>query len=124
MNLMMMMMMMMMMMICYCCVCVMLLTGFSEERSLTETLRTTMLAYNEILVRTRTEVTRREESTMLREQQDREYRESAEAGDNDLLLLYHLYLYDNKTVVVINLSCRSWSRNSCYPNLTTLTTLT
>ena len=60
---------------------VILFTGFSEGRSLTETLRTTMLAYNEILVRTRTEVTRREESTMLREQQDREYRESAEAGD-------------------------------------------
>lgn len=78
-----------------------LFTGFSEERSLTETLRTTMLAYNEILVRTRTEVTRREESTMLREQQDREYRESAEAGD-------HFHLFPSPSFVLhVSSSCSS-----------------
>ena len=108
-----------------------LVTGFSEERSLTETLRTTMLAYNEVLVRTRTEVTRREESTMLREQQDREYRESAEAGDKlsspspvfyqsspfPSPVIDRIYFCNNKTVVAMN--CLSMQvKNPFNPNLT------
>ena len=38
-----------------------------------------MVTYNDVLTRTRTEASRRVESAMLREQQDREYQESAEA---------------------------------------------
>jgi FAS-associated factor 2 len=59
--------------------------GFVDERALVDKLRTNMLMFDEVLTRTRTEATRREESAMLREQQDREYRESAEADRRERL---------------------------------------
>jgi FAS-associated factor 2 len=57
--------------------------GFVEERVLQERLRNGMAIHSEVLTRTRTEANRREESTNLRQQQDREYQESADADRRD-----------------------------------------
>jgi len=52
--------------------------GFTDERTLTEKLQSAITQFAPDVTRVRREITRFQESARLREQQDREYRESAE----------------------------------------------